>query len=177
MTEKSFVGLARQYLGYLIDEYGFAITGQPSGSEPFSDGIIEFRSDTTIVLLRLDRTDVILSLGPAGEPGEARLGIPMVVDYVTHGEKRGYPDYVAVPGSFVGTVEARIAANASALKEYCEPVLRGDFSWWLDALRYAIARIQSDYRSWTGRELPSGVFSGRLKYIEENQHNSKYKPH
>ncbi len=49
--------------------------------------------------------------------------------------------------------EYRLSVYATALRQYCDPFLRGDFSKWSELRVYIRQSIRADYRALTGRDL------------------------
>ncbi len=153
MARKTFSSLVRQYFGYLMDDYGFSVTEDVFSSQPYSHGEIEFRSSTTVVSIGLDRFDIFVDIGPSAEPRIARLSLQRIVEFLTQGKETFIlnPDSRSSPKA---TIESRLARSATGLRQHCDPVLRGDFSWWLDALGYFLKHLQDQYHSMTGLAFP-----------------------
>jgi len=154
MNKKSFPSLVRQYLGFLIDDYGFSLKEDINHSESFGEGVIVFWSKTTVVSIRLDRGEIWDEIGPSTEPPVAWLSQGAIIHFLTN-EKRKFPiNYTEYSNRIDTGIELMLTNYAQLLREYCEPILRGDFSWWLDACEFTLKYIQDEYRSITGLELP-----------------------
>jgi hypothetical protein len=166
MVNNTFSQMIRKHFEYLINEYHFSIREEYYGSEPFGDALIEFWSSTTIVSIRLDRLDIIVLIGPFGEEEAARLSLEVIIDFLTHGEIKLLNTSVNSRESFESRIEFLLKRYAYLLRQYCDPILRGDFSIWLDALRYFITIMQNNYRSLTGLDLPLEAYKSIEEYIK-----------
>jgi hypothetical protein len=49
--------------------------------------------------------------------------------------------------------EYRLGIYASSMKQYCEPILRGNFSRWIELEEYVHEKIRDEFRARTGKEL------------------------
>jgi len=164
--QKTFSELVRRHLKYLTDEYGFSVKERLYGSEPFSDGIIEFWSSATVVVVQLDRFDLMISIGPSVESEVVRLGLPRVIEFLAQGTQTFRLNFPASPTSSEEIVESGLAQYAPVLRQHCDSVLRGDLSWWPDACKYAVKAMQDEYRSLTGLELPQEAYQSLTRYIQ-----------
>lgn len=170
MENSNFPRLVRKYFSYLENTYGFhSVNEHMYGSEPFSDGIIEFQSATTVVTVQKDRWDVFVNIRPSSEPEIAELSINIIVDFLTNEKEIYLEKYPKAPSSIETRVDYQLITYAELLKKYGVPLLRGDFSWWLDACKYFLKRMQDHYRSHTGKELPENErFTMYVKSKEDN---------
>jgi hypothetical protein len=168
--QRTFAELVRWHFKYLTDEYGFSVKEKLYGSEPFSDGIIEFQSSATVVVVQLDRFDLMISIGPSAESEAARLGLSRVIEFLTQGTQTFRLNFPAPPISSENSVESGLAQYAPALRQYCDAALRGDLSWWPDACKYAVKAMQDEYRSLTGLELPQAAYQSYTRYIQSEAH-------
>lgn len=165
---KTFSELVRRHFKYLIDEYGFAVKERIYGSEPFSDGLIEFWSDRTVVVIQLDRFDLMISLGPATAPESVRLGLERVIGFLVHDTQTFHLSLPASPISRQEIIEVGLTQYAPALRRYCDSILRGDLSWWPAACQYTVKALQTEYRTLTGLELPPKAYHALAQYARES---------
>lgn len=161
----SFSLLVRKHFDYLISEYKYSFREILSSTKPFGDSLVEFSSSKTIVSIRLDRMDIILLLGPLGEVETARLSLEVLVDFLTSGKEQFTLLGFDFEGSFEERIEFSLIRYASKLREYCDPFLRGDFSLWLDVLKYYIIHMRKYYRKLTGSELLPEAYEHIEEYI------------
>jgi hypothetical protein len=161
----SFSLLVRKKLDYLISQYKYSFREELHSTEPFGDCLIEFWSSKTIVSIRLDRMDIVLLLGPLGEVESARLSLEVLVDFMTSRKKQFTAANFDFHGSFEERIEFHLERYASILREYCDPFLRGDFSLWIDALKYYVNYMRNYYCKLTGSELSPEAYKSIEEYI------------
>ena len=114
-----------------------------------------------------------MDVGPATEPEVARLSLWALVHYRTRGQETSLFNLGQMPRRIDVVVELQLARYALLLREHCAPVLRGDFSWWLDACKYTLKYIQDDYRLKTGLELPANERFAMYVKSKENRCDPK----
>jgi hypothetical protein len=149
--------LVRRRFAYLVDQHGFSIREQLLGPKPFDDAVIEFSSDHTLVSTRLDRGDVLVNVGPPMEPEVARVSLVMAVAYFTGGRITSIAAPASLPGDYEQRINHRVAAHSEALRQFCQPLLTGEFRDWLALSRFALKNIQDDYQRMTGKRLPDNI--------------------
>jgi hypothetical protein len=137
-----------------VRDYDFSVVEELYGPEPFSDGLVEFRSEHAIVSIRLDRGDVLIRIGPIAEPEIARVSIQTAAEALSQGKVKAIIAPREMPNNFEERIDFQLAKYASALRQYCEPILRADFSDWLSLNRFALEKMQKEYRALTGQSLP-----------------------
>ena len=164
IMHQTFSESVKWHFKYLIDEYGFAVKERLYGSGPFSDGLIEFWSDTTVVVIQLDRFDLMISLGPATEPESVRLGLERVIGFLMHDTPTLRLSLPTAPVSRQEIIEVGLTQYAPALRRYCDSILRGDLSWWPAACQYTMKALQTEYRALTGLELPPEAYQSLAQY-------------
>ncbi len=155
MSSIGFSELVGRYFWFLTDEYGFTKTESRYGSEPFSDGMIEFRSPTTIIIIRLNRGEIIEQIGPILEPEIGWLSIAKVAEFLTQGRDTSLVDVSKrMEYDFESWIGYRLSNYAIALRKYCDAFLRGDFARWFEIQKWFLKQMEDEYRSMTGLEFP-----------------------
>jgi hypothetical protein len=169
MDDNKFVVMVRRYFSFLIREYGYSTREEIYSHESLGDALVEFWSPATLVSIRLDRFDIILLMGPFGEEKVARLSPEILIDFLTAGKNKLLEGHVESGGNLESKLEFELIRYAKVLREYCDPILRGDFSMWLDALKFFIRKMQKDYHSWSGLDLPVEVYKPIEDYIKTKE--------
>ena len=174
MTKSSFPNLVNKHFGYLIDNYHFVERKKLYRSEPFSDGVIEFRSAQTVISVRKNRDEIMIRVGPVSDPDISRLSIGDIASFINQSKRLSPFEDIDLPTASEARVEKQITIYANLLKQYCEPMLRGDFSWWMDAFKYFAQNVKEEYRSATGLDLPIKDFD---EYIRSKDNDSNTEKH
>ena len=172
MQSESFSSLVKQYFGYLIDEYNFQIKREYD-SFNFNNSSVEFHSPMTIVVVTLERGATFVLIGPSSEPEIARLSLESIIDFLSQGRDTDLIDTKDTIGNIRLQTEYCLSRYATLLQNYGDSVLRGDFSWWVDACKYTLAKIHDTYRSLTSEEPPKD--DPLAEYIKIKEANNNWK--
>ena len=117
-----FSQLVRKDFRYMTEEYGFTVGESLQGPEPFAalgHGKIEFRSQSTIIIIRLDRGEVTTQIGPILEPEIGWLSIIVLVEFLTKGQDTTLLDISKrAQYDWEGWVAYRVDKYAIALRKY-----------------------------------------------------------
>jgi hypothetical protein len=203
----TFLPLAKTYFQYLIDDYGFRIVAEEAGGphNTEDEGTITYENNTTFVHIGSELPGFTVILGRVRDKGKFFMGLKMLHEFLTFkpDEKllllsREPADneriraeitsknlsYLSSPvtGDIIRDYENSLQDYARWLREYADPLLRGDFSFWLEACQYVVnwqraemARSGRDeYRSGTDIDKDGNVykverrsiFYRQLEYIE-----------
>ena len=111
----------------------------------------------------------MLLIAPSSEPIVAGLSLPYIVEYLTQVDEVFELSFPEHPITLDTRAELSLAQYGIALRRYCEPVLRGDFTWWGDACKYFIKKVQDDYYSLTGLEISDDIFKPLNLYLQKIQ--------
>ena len=168
MEPKLFSELVNKHFGFLRTEYGYSVTEKFSVTEPNRGGSIEFRSEVIVLSVTFDHTDLSVTIRPIAEPEIARLQLEAIVQFLTHGKVKKIVKQKWYILSFSKMIDQGLEMYTSALRQYCEPLLREEVSWWLDACKYTRKQFEELYRSKTGLELGETQFSMYIKAKEKD---------
>jgi len=155
MQPFSFPDLVKHYFDFLVTDYGYSKDEEIDRAYRFEKGRIKYFSDKTILIIELGRHDFEIKIGPIDEPKFARLTPGQINDFLT--QNKEISDY-SWPKHLEETeirFEKTLVQDSAILREKCVAILKGDFSWWIDALEFHLmitkewVRIRSK-----GKELP-----------------------
>ena len=124
ISKTMFPDLARKHFTFLVSDYGF----HEVHSE---DGGIEWHSPTTQVQVIFNRSQTFVDIGPLTNPPGKRAWYGL--SHICH-LKEGHQvfSYHLDPDGWlrdpVGSTERDMARIAPFLRNYCDDLLRGDFS-------------------------------------------------
>ena len=155
-NENSFLKCVRKSFSFLENEFSYTSRENLYGTEPWTDGIIEYHSANTKVLVGKDRNSFFVLLGPSGEPEIATQSLSTIVASLSAMKEENFPILVA-PAQYEETIEF----YAKTLQQYCLPFIKGDFSLWTKILKYHLNWMKYRY----GKKLPPETYSKLEDYI------------
>jgi hypothetical protein len=120
----SFADLVKKHFQFLIDDYGFSL-----GSEDHF--LVQYRTSECRVHIGLDRCQVLVELRPerASICQDAWVGLGEVVLYKDPSVRfRNAPHPTEYNRDPVAYLNKQLPRLARWLRQYCEEMLRGDFS-------------------------------------------------
>jgi hypothetical protein len=137
MTEcNSFAECVKNCFSYLLTEYGFIITYSFYTKEPWSDGIITFVSEKTIIEVAKDRNGIDVTIQPRGDPIISRINIMTILEVNNIPVKE--INWKEISGEIITN---KIKYNALLLQAYCLPEIEGDFSRWRNYHEFEINKL------------------------------------
>lgn len=166
MQQNTFGQLVWRHFGYLVSEYGFFIAEEMSDPAPEGNGFVEFRSNVIFVDVSVDRGQVSVDLGPYPVKACYKFELGTVIWYLMLAR---FPDcslmeqtYTGIPErpqgvSQEGYVDLQLAKLASLLKQFCGPILEGEFSQWPEMARATREAVAAYYKRRTGLDYPEGA--------------------
>ena len=125
---EEFESLTRQYFGFLVDDYHFALKKK-------NDLSYDFETETTRVSIFIEFNVAVIGIEPIGEEARKLLrnnilpeqfGVTVVAQYLNPDL-----DYKVIRGEPIASAMER---ESRILKEYCQDFLRGDYTKWTDVL-------------------------------------------
>jgi hypothetical protein len=143
MAPFRFAERVRQHFHYLVDDLGFSVMEESHDPEAFGNSLVRFRRHAVDVLVVLDRGQVLVDIRPrrAGL-SSSQFGLASLVRFLAPESEE--PAYVFPESwdAYHEMVEWQLKRLARVLRQYCLPVLTGEFSGWeaLDARRAQEAR-------------------------------------
>ncbi len=164
MIEKlSFSMCVREKFGFLKEEFDYTIYAHLYGSEPWSDGTIEFVSPTTLIEIGKDRGSFWVLIRPAKEPDIAKKSLETIVASLSLMDESDFPPGPVAPAQYENTLEF----YAQTLRKHCMSFIRGDFSLWTKVLRYHLNKMKREF----GKKLPPKTYSDLENYIRSKERN------
>ncbi len=118
MEHDIFAELAKKYFQYLIADYGFSVVHESYYPQAFGDSLVQFQSNTTVVLLTRDKGQVLIDLGPSSEPRIAWHSLSNIIDFLAPGIGKSvfaFPDY---PGEPEKSMQVQLSRLAPILRQY-----------------------------------------------------------
>jgi len=127
MEQSLLSNLVRQHFRYLTDEYGFSITHDEYFPESMGNADILFVSPQTGVRIVLDRGQVVINIGSVLQPQKDWFEFSDVVHFFTPETE---PVYIFPQdnSNYHAAIESQVIRLARLMRQYCEPLLKGDFS-------------------------------------------------
>jgi hypothetical protein len=127
MEQGVLSSLVRQHFRYLTDEYGFSITRDDYFPEHMGNADMLFVSPQTGVEIVLDRGQVLINIGPIIQARKEWFEFSDVVHYFAPEIEPVYI-FSEDASSYQAAIESQVARLAQLMRQYCEPLLKGDLS-------------------------------------------------
>jgi hypothetical protein len=124
----SAIEIIKRYFKYLTDEYAFLIEREGYSPEAMGNAYIVFTSKLIAIRVVVDRGQVLIDIGKVALPEKEWFEFTDVIHYFNPGIKKVYA-FSGVPLEKQNfTIEAQVKHVSLILRQYCEPLLIGDFS-------------------------------------------------
>lgn len=127
-----FAEQVKRHFSYLVSDYGFHVTREEETG-------IEYLSDVCKVEVCLDYQCVVVLLSST-EPQIIRRTRAELLEVIRHRDPGSMPAVPEAPDAYRkdpdGSRERQLAAFAPLLRQYCDDMLRGDFSAWKNRRRW-----------------------------------------
>lgn len=111
---------------FLLDEYGYSVQRELYSPEVMGNALVVFVSSTTGMMVVVDRDQVLVNIGDVSRPEKEWYEFSHVVHFRAPTLKEVYYFQKNLPDHH--DLEPQLDWIVHLLREYCEPVLRGDFS-------------------------------------------------
>ncbi len=122
------VELIKFHFRYLIDEYGFSIVDEEYFPEMMGNAIVVYESATSGIMVVIDRSQVLINVGKPSWPHRYWFEFSDVIQFFIPEIKEAYVFVNEDSPKNRIEIEVQINRLALLLRQYCEPLLRGDFS-------------------------------------------------
>lgn len=119
--------LIRKYFNFLIDDYGFSVFREEYSPKYMGNADIVYKSGSIAILVVVDRSQVLLNVGKTTQPEKEWFEFTDVIKYFNPTISEVY-DFSRGSLPDQDYVEMQAKREAQLLRQYCEPLLRGDFS-------------------------------------------------
>jgi hypothetical protein len=119
--------LIKRYFHYLVDEFGFSIDREGYSPEVMGNAVVVFVSTSTAVKVVVDRSQVLINIGELSWPEKDWFEFGDVVQFFNPNLKDVY-DFSGDSLDNQAYIVSQAKHLALLLRQYCEPLLRGDFS-------------------------------------------------
>lgn len=127
MSENSFSQLVQKAFAFLLEDYGFQIVRESYEPQLMGNAAVVLASPTVIVTIVKDRGQVLINMGEAPIAAEERLEFADIVRFFA--SDKNLDVYQFGPNPYdVPSAEDQVSRLAWLSREYCTPILRGDFS-------------------------------------------------
>lgn len=121
------IELIKRHFQYLVDEYGFSIANEGYSPEVMGNAQVVLKSVSTVVKVIIDRSQVFLNIGELSWPEKDWFELSDVVQFFNPDLKEIY-DFSGGLQNNQAYLDSQIKRLALILRQYCEPLLRGNFS-------------------------------------------------
>lgn len=151
MESNVFAEIVKKYFHYLIDDYGFHIVEERYAPESFGNSLVVFQLNSTFISLSRDRGDIYLDIGSVSSPKNT-YNLGTVIEFLRPQDYQqikvfGFPK---LPDDPYKRIEIPVRYWATLLRQYCEPILSGDFSQWNELGEHQRRAVEE----FTKNELP-----------------------
>ncbi len=152
MTQYIFTEQAKQHFHYLIDDYGFSVVDERYEPEAFGNSLIQFRSSAIDIMVVLDRGQVLIDVSPYPRPSNYQFSLATVVKFLA--PEANEPAYIFPETweDYDDMIEWQLTRLARVLRQYCVPVLRGEFSDWKTMNECRKKEAEEGYKRRTGKD-------------------------
>jgi hypothetical protein len=124
----SAIEIIKRYFEYLTDEYGFFIEREGYSPETMGNAEIVFASKIIAIKVVVDRSQVLINIGKVTWPEREWLEFTDVIHYFNPSMEEVY-DFPEGPWkNQISIIETQAKHLSLILRQYCEPLLMGDFS-------------------------------------------------
>jgi len=161
MEQYSFIERVKTSFQYLVDDYGFSIANERYDPQSFGNSLVEFRSETTAIRLILDRSQVLVDLGPISWNPNSWFSLSSVMEFLA--PEAGESAYVFPETweSYYDMIDWQVNRLAHILRRYCSLVLTGQFDAWEELERRRRKEAENGYKVLTGKDFPKKGNVGR----------------
>ena len=197
--QKTFNMMVVAHFRYLVSEYNFRVDKNLRTHPNFElEGYVEFQSPTTFVAVAGEWYDVEVSFGRVMDDRNFAVSVGLVHEYLSlTPEQREIvcsrdPRHKKESRLLIASkqlqyekheftncaeeTEYQVIDHARWLRQYADPFLRGDFSFWLAIHEYKLARMIGEVRQSWKREVSRrfvGLTEGRKAvYVREHMFQS-----
>jgi hypothetical protein len=146
MTSDSFRDHVDAHFQYLVNDYGFSSVTLHD-PEFYRDTVVDYKSDAIGIEIVLDRGEVHGTIGPASQSPGTWIDIASLVHFLlaeTEEEPYTYPEMWY----------DQVVTLACFVRQYLDPVLKGEFNRWDKVVEYWQERGRARYKEQTGLDIP-----------------------
>lgn len=175
MGQYVFAEQIKKHFHYLIDDYGFSVIDERYDHEAFGNSLVQFRSSTTDVVVVLDKGQVLIDISPYPEIPNYRFGLATVVEFLSPDADE--PAYIFPEkwDNYYGMIDWQVTRLTRVLRQYCAPVLRGEFSKWKEMDEIRRKETEDRYRALTGK-VPIEIVSEEIREkIQREESRRQYR--
>mgnify|MGYP000219498111 CR=1 FL=1 len=152
MTQYIFTEQAKQHFHYLIDDYGFSVVDERYEPEAFGNSLIQFRSSAIDIMVVLDRGQVLIDVSPYPRLSNYQFGLATVVKFLAPEANEPVYIFPETWEDYDDMIEWQLTRLARMLRQYCAPVLRGEFSDWETMNECRKKEAEEEYRRLIGKD-------------------------
>jgi hypothetical protein len=119
--------LIKKSFNFLADEYGYSIDREKYSPEAMGNAYVLYKSQSVGIKVVVDRSQVLINIGDLSWPEENWFEFGDVVQFFNPEMKEVY-DFSRGSLDNQAYIESQAKRLARILRQYCKPMLRGDFS-------------------------------------------------
>ncbi len=119
--------LIKKYFNFLTDEYNYSIDHEKYSPEAMGNAYVLYKSQLIGIKVVVDRSQVLINIGKLSWQEKEWFELGDVVRFFNPEMKEVY-DFSRGSLDNQAYIESQAKRLALILRQYCEPVLRGDFS-------------------------------------------------
>lgn len=119
--------LIKKAFMFLIDEYGYTVESEIYSPEIMGNSVVIYNSQSTGIKVVVDRSQVLINIGELSLPEKEWLEFGDVIKYFNPEINEAY-DFSRGSLDNQAYIESQAKRLALLLRQYCDPLLRGDFS-------------------------------------------------
>ncbi len=175
MEQYVFAEQVKERFRYLIDDHGFSVVDERYDPEAFGNSLVDFQSSNTVIRVLLDRGQVLIDIGPCPRSPDYWFGLASVVEFLA--PEADEPAYIFPEtwDSYYDKIDWQVVRLARVLRQYCAPVLRGEFSRWKEMAERRSKEAGDIYRALTGKD-PIKITSEELgEKIRKEENRRRYR--
>jgi hypothetical protein len=116
-----------QYFEYLVNEYGFRITRKERDPRPSWNAVVVFESSKIGVQVAVEMDEVAIHMGDCSDLVYDWFSFSNIMKYYAPHIKEVYvPTRKTTETTWDDVVETQLVRLSGLLREYCEPLLKGE---------------------------------------------------
>jgi len=121
--------LILQYFRYLVSDYDFIVVKKEFSPSMMGNAFVVFASSKIGIEVVIDRDQVLIAMGDQSAPRDKWFDFSYAYQYFSNSTEQGYifPKKTK-DNTWDEIVEIQLRRLADLLRQYCDPLLKGDLS-------------------------------------------------
>lgn len=142
-----------RHFNYLTEKYGFSQEDQQYNAEAFGNAHIQLRSINLDLRISLDRGIVLVNFKPLSKFPDW-FDLQSTVEFLNSNIDEPVYIFPEDWSNYDNMVDKQMQRVSRVVKQYCEPVLSGQFSKWKKVEKLRMKKVKRDYKNITGKNYP-----------------------